>query len=100
MQGGRGGGRRGSAIGASAKKCDNMILFCYTGYVMFSVWMREPDVVVIHDGVRPFVPEETLTDVVNAANEFGVSRHNSSTFCISSLLLCCLVNIFSDGLGN
>ena len=34
---------------------------------------RKPDVVVIHDGVRPFVPEDILTTVVEAAKEYGVS---------------------------
>ena len=41
---------------------------------LFPVYTGEcPDVVIIHDAVRPFVDEETMRHVANAANEHGVS---------------------------
>ena len=35
---------------------------------------KEPDVVVIHDAVRPFVDEQIVKEVASAANEHGVIR--------------------------
>ena len=35
---------------------------------------KEPDVMVIHDAVRPFVEEQIVKEVASAANEHGVIR--------------------------
>ena len=35
---------------------------------------KEPDVVVIHDAVRPFVEEQIVKEVASAANEHGVDN--------------------------
>ena len=35
---------------------------------------KEPDGVVIHDAVRPFVDEQIVNEVASAANEHGVIR--------------------------
>lgn len=35
--------------------------------------LSKPEVVIIHDAVRPFVEEDVLFQVVTAAKEYGVS---------------------------
>lgn len=36
--------------------------------------LEKPEVVIIHDAVRPFVEEDILYRVASAANEHGVSK--------------------------
>lgn len=36
-------------------------------------WLEKPEVVIIHDAVRPFVEEDILYRVANAANEHGAA---------------------------
>lgn len=31
-----------------------------------------PEIVIVHDGVRPFFPEDTICNLVMAAKEHGV----------------------------
>lgn len=47
--------------------------------------LQKPEVVIIHDAVRPFVEEDILSKVVMAAKEYGVGttqQHNSAIFFI------------------
>ena len=69
-------------------------------YFVYSVWfirwivhtfcLASPDVVVIHDAVRPFVDEETLRQVALAAREYGVSVGNwgHAGVDIESVVIC------------
>ncbi|XP_073532568.1 D-ribitol-5-phosphate cytidylyltransferase isoform X3 [Phyllobates terribilis] len=38
--------------------------------------LQKPEVVIIHDAVRPFVDEETLTQVTTAARQYGCSDYD------------------------
>lgn len=41
--------------------------------------LQKPEVVIIHDAVRPFVEEDILSKVVMAAKEYGVSTTQCSS---------------------
>ena len=53
------------------KKSFSVITFQKLNVAWLAV-CEDPDVVVIHDAVRPFVDEKTLKKVVGAAQEHGV----------------------------
>ena len=43
----------------------------YQGLIAMKEFCKEDDIVLIHDGVRPFITEELISQNINAVKEFG-----------------------------